>query len=308
MPKLLSENSHAPFWQLVPGVLALRYRRFRIHRHILSLGFTSAQLPHEGLHVHVYRNYRQQAPTLVLLHGFLDSSHTWRRLLPDLSERYNLVLIDIPGFGYSRMPAIRMLWNIPSMAASLARFIFSTLELNPVRLLTHSLGGLLAVHIFRYAQQQLPEANIEAMHLIAPGLLRMPPAERDKIRRQLFPRSIAEVRELIQQIYTRERADLSDWILRGLLYEWSHTGYLYLAENTVENESNIFLQPADLKPYQKFTTLYWNRADGITPYDMGRRIKRACPKIQLITLEAGGHAPQQEAPMLLLNKLHEHLL
>lgn len=46
------------------------------------------------------------APTLVLLHGFPTSSHMFRGLIDDLSDRYHLIAPDHIGFGYSDAPAV----------------------------------------------------------------------------------------------------------------------------------------------------------------------------------------------------------
>ncbi len=46
----------------------------------------------------------QDAPALVLLHGFPSSSHMFRNLLPALSETFHLVAPDYPGFGNSDTP------------------------------------------------------------------------------------------------------------------------------------------------------------------------------------------------------------
>lgn len=46
----------------------------------------------------------QDAPTLLLLHGFPSASHMFRDLIPLLVEHYHLVAPDFPGFGQSEMP------------------------------------------------------------------------------------------------------------------------------------------------------------------------------------------------------------
>lgn len=43
-------------------------------------------------------------PTLLLLHGFPSSSHTYRELIPLLSGRYHVIAPDYLGFGYSDHP------------------------------------------------------------------------------------------------------------------------------------------------------------------------------------------------------------
>jgi pimeloyl-ACP methyl ester carboxylesterase len=47
----------------------------------------------------------QNAPKLLLLHGFPSAGHMFRDLIPHLADRYHIVAPDLPGFGQSDMPA-----------------------------------------------------------------------------------------------------------------------------------------------------------------------------------------------------------
>ena len=46
----------------------------------------------------------KDAPTIVLLHGFPTSSHMFRNLIPQLSDKFHVIAPDYPGFGNSEMP------------------------------------------------------------------------------------------------------------------------------------------------------------------------------------------------------------
>lgn len=46
----------------------------------------------------------QDAPAILLLHGFPTSSQMFRNLLPALVDKYRVVAPDYPGFGHSSMP------------------------------------------------------------------------------------------------------------------------------------------------------------------------------------------------------------
>jgi len=48
----------------------------------------------------------EDAPTVLLLHGFPTSSHMFRNLIPALSDRYHVLAPDYPGFGNSAQPAV----------------------------------------------------------------------------------------------------------------------------------------------------------------------------------------------------------
>ena len=49
----------------------------------------------------------QNAPTLLLLHGFPTSSNMFRNLIPRLATTFHVVAPDYPGFGQSSMPSHR---------------------------------------------------------------------------------------------------------------------------------------------------------------------------------------------------------
>lgn len=46
----------------------------------------------------------KEAPAILLLHGFPTSSQMFRRLIPQLGDRYRVVAPDYPGCGHSSMP------------------------------------------------------------------------------------------------------------------------------------------------------------------------------------------------------------
>ncbi len=55
--------------------------------------------------------YRQagaaDAPVVLLLHGFPTSSIQYRELIPRLADRYRVIAPDLPGFGFTEVPADR---------------------------------------------------------------------------------------------------------------------------------------------------------------------------------------------------------
>lgn len=85
----------------------------------------------------------ENKPTLICLHGWLDNSATFYNLANSLGHDYQLLLIDLPGHGLSDpLPegAHYYIWQYVEVLYE----IFSTLELNKVFLLGHSMGGIVA--------------------------------------------------------------------------------------------------------------------------------------------------------------------
>jgi pimeloyl-ACP methyl ester carboxylesterase len=46
-------------------------------------------------------------PVILLLHGFPTSSFQYRELIPRLADRYRVIAPDLPGFGFTEVPAAR---------------------------------------------------------------------------------------------------------------------------------------------------------------------------------------------------------
>jgi pimeloyl-ACP methyl ester carboxylesterase len=63
------------------------------------------------------------APTILLLHGFPTSSHMFRNLIPALSDHYQVVAPDLPGFGFSDAPDRKQFtYTFENLAKVIANF------------------------------------------------------------------------------------------------------------------------------------------------------------------------------------------
>lgn len=57
-----------------------------------------------GLKVHYRDQGKRDGPTLVLVHGFAASLHTWEPWVARLGSRYRIITLDLPGFGLTSAP------------------------------------------------------------------------------------------------------------------------------------------------------------------------------------------------------------
>jgi pimeloyl-ACP methyl ester carboxylesterase len=57
-----------------------------------------------GINVFYREAGRNDAPAILLLHGFPSAGHMLRDLIPLLADRFHVVAPDLPGFGQSEMP------------------------------------------------------------------------------------------------------------------------------------------------------------------------------------------------------------
>ena len=78
----------------------------------------------DGLDIFYREAGPKDAPTILLLHGFPTSSHMFRNLIPQLSDRFHLVAPDYPGYGNSSMPAVdKFDYSFDNLATVMEHFI-----------------------------------------------------------------------------------------------------------------------------------------------------------------------------------------
>lgn len=83
-----------------------------------------ATITADGVEVFYRSAGPRDAPAVVLLHGFPSSSHMFRNLIPLLATRYRVVAPDLPGFGFTKVPAERSYkYTFASLAQTLAAFV-----------------------------------------------------------------------------------------------------------------------------------------------------------------------------------------
>jgi pimeloyl-ACP methyl ester carboxylesterase len=101
---------------------------------MLAMPATSVlpSIPHTSLHtvdadgVTVF--YREagpsDAPVILLLHGFPTSSHMFRDLMPRLGGKYRVIAPDLPGFGFTTVPAERnYTYSFDALAQTMRAFV-----------------------------------------------------------------------------------------------------------------------------------------------------------------------------------------
>jgi pimeloyl-ACP methyl ester carboxylesterase len=119
--------------------------------------------PHElTLHGHAV-TYRAagDGPVLLLLHGIANSSQTWEKVAPRLSERFTLIAPDLLGHGESATP--RGDYSLGAHATGV-RDLLTALGIERATVVGHSLGGGIAMQ-FAY---QFPE-RCERLVLVSSG-------------------------------------------------------------------------------------------------------------------------------------------
>ena len=104
-------------------------------------------------------------PTLILLHGYAETSRMWKPIIPLLAERFTVIAPDLPGIGNSGIPA-----NGLDMKTSAIRIhaLASSLGVEKARVVGHDIGLMVA---YAYAAQFPAEVEkLVVMDAFLPGV------------------------------------------------------------------------------------------------------------------------------------------
>ena len=104
-------------------------------------------------------------PTLILLHGYAETSRMWKPIIPLLAERFTVIAPDLPGIGDSGIPA-----NGLDMKTSAIRIhaLARSIGVEKARVVGHDIGLMVA---YAYAAQFPAEVEkLVVMDAFLPGV------------------------------------------------------------------------------------------------------------------------------------------
>lgn len=98
-----------------------------------------------------YYHHPQQTDTIVLIHGFLSSTFSYRKLIPLLKKHFSIIAIDLPPFGKSEK-ATKFFYSYHNMAKAVIELL-ERLQIKQAVIVGHSMGGQISL----YAAKQKPD-------------------------------------------------------------------------------------------------------------------------------------------------------
>jgi len=125
--------------------------------------FVSRTADVEGVKIHYTTG--GHGPTVILLHGYAETSRMWTPILPVLGEKFTLIAPDLPGIGDSSIPADGLDMKTAAIRIhALAR----SLGVQKARIVGHDIGLMVA---YAYAAQFSSEVEkLAVMDAFLPGV------------------------------------------------------------------------------------------------------------------------------------------
>jgi pimeloyl-ACP methyl ester carboxylesterase len=252
------------------------------------------QLNNIQLYYETY-NMEQKRPVFVLLHGFLSSTFSYRRLIPLLANDFSIIAIDLPPFGKSEK-STRFRYTYQN----LARLVIDLLhhfQIQTCTLVGHSMGGQICLYIARMQPQLVREMIL----LSSSGYLGRVkwslslstyiPCFHLYVKRYLYKQGVET--NLRQVVHDYSLVD--DEMKKGY-EEPFYDPQMFKALTRFIRHREGDLPTSELRQIDTRTLLLWGENDRIVPMEIGKRLHNDLANSIFLSFPNTGHLLQEEKP------------
>jgi pimeloyl-ACP methyl ester carboxylesterase len=245
---------------------------------------------------------------LVLVHGLGHTWRGWKPMLPLLEPRFDVLAVDLPGFGRSApLPE-----GVAPTAEALADAVENEMDaagFHTAHVAGNSLGGWIALELARRGRAR----TITAISPLGLGLPREMALGRSvMLSMRWIARNSPAPEPLLRNPVGRTlfagpafgkpwRADPDDMVEQSEMFG-NAPGFLTTLEATFGR------QPLGLPDLRVPVLLLWGTKDLILLPRQGRRFERLIPGAELRYLKGLGHTPMSDDPELLAKAIEEFAL
>jgi pimeloyl-ACP methyl ester carboxylesterase len=253
----------------------------------------------DGVRVHYQEAGDEQAPPVILIHGFISSNLVWSPILLSLARKgFRVIAPDLPGYGYSDKPADAR-YTIAEQARAIIG-LMDELQIKKAMVVGASYGGAIAATM----AIDYPE-RVEKLILV--GAVSNDDAKKNFLLRvsclpligdiatPLFLGSRWILRKRMQNMYRRMQKPINERMIAArhhlLATANTHRAMIRTARawsaNRIQREASLIRQP---------TMLVWGDADDHIPLTNAFRLRDMIPNAKLIVFRNCGHIPPAEHP------------
>jgi pimeloyl-ACP methyl ester carboxylesterase len=271
------------------------------HLTVPDTGVKHRRIEIDGIGIFYREAGPQDAPVLLLPHGYPCSSFQFRNFMPSLADRWRTMAPDFPGFGYSDTPSrTRFAYTFEGYAEFLERFS-ATMGLARYALYLHDYGSQIGLRLAIRAPDRVAALIIQNGDIYEDQLgpkyepLREywsnPTAEgRERLAQAVSEEGFREefINDLDERLIDRISPDL--WKLSWPLLRQARRREIMigLMEGLQENLEWFPRYQAYLRQHQPPTLIAWGPQDGYMPEGAARAYLRDLPNAELHLLD-GGH-------------------
>ena len=236
-----------------------------------------------------YEDYgSKDAPAVLVLPGWMAKASLYRVIADALSEKYRVILPDMPGFS-GDTPEPPEAWDLDGFVDFTIKFIES-MGLHSLTLMGHSFGGRIIIKMMGRAD--LP-FKTERIVLIDAAGIRHELSDKAKRKQKLF--------KLAKRFMTEKQVER---------YKETHGSADYRAASPLMRECMVKTINEDLTPcleaVEPEVLLIWGTADTATPIEDAVLMEKKMPDAGLARIEGAGHFPFVEEPVIFTSILRSY--
>ncbi|MDQ6807592.1 MAG: alpha/beta fold hydrolase [Actinomycetota bacterium] len=243
-------------------------------------------------------------PDVLLIHGLGGTRASLFETAADLSPRYRVHAIDLPGFGSSSKPATGA-YNA-HWFAEIVLGLLDELGISRAHIVGNSMGGRVAIEV----GLQAPE-RVGGLGLLCPGvafvrrglhpIVRLLRPEFGMLPHTLHRSLIAS--QFWAMFHDRDRIDpeVGSLMVEEFRRIYASRGARYAFLSSARNiyleapfgRHGFYPRLADLEPPALFV---WGSHDPVIPPAFGRHVRQWLPSAEQVIMQGCGHVPQVERP------------
>jgi len=249
----------------------------------------------------IYYTTHGKGQPLILIHGFPLNSGLFHYQIEPLSQKYQLVLLDLPGFGRSRVAADSE-GSLQGYAQTVLG-LMDQLKIDKAIIGGHSLGGMTAIEMYKMAPERF-----SGLVLIDTTAKPAPPADQVKWKEfgdQAKKKGVDSmaptlVPQMLSETARAKRPELVRYT-EGLVSAATVAGVVGGGNALAERPDNTKVLDGVKVP----TLILVGSDDSLTPVAMAKDMKAAIKGAKLVVLEGASHAPVLELPHLVNDAILE---
>lgn len=229
--------------------------------------------------------------SIVVLHGWGDSSAGWRQVAKELAERFEVITVDLPGFGGTQTP--KEAWSLNDYAVFVGAFL-KKIRVQAYAMIGHSNGGAIAIRGIagKYMTADklvlIDSAGIRTEYVGRKKALRLI-TKTGKILTKPLPASIRK--QLRRKVYQKVGSDM-------LIVERLQETFKQIVTDDVQKDAAMLTLP---------TLLIYGDDDLSTPVQYGRIFHHLIAGSRLEVIPGAGHFAHLDKTETVLQMIGEFL-
>ncbi len=240
-----------------------------------------------GINTH-YQQLGTAKTRLVLLHGWGCNWEIWSPIITTLTEKYQLIIPDLPAFGTSGNPPT--VWDLQTYSQWLAEFINQISPQKPVIVIGHSFGAKVASW---WAGQQ--PASLHKLVLVAAAGLPEALSPKQRLQQQALKLIPISVKKALPRSLKTKFLKLTGSADDHLNSTPTQRAIL---RQTIRQRVNDALVNISVP-----TLLLWGKLDQDTPISQAQQFQALIPQAELEIFETAGHFPFVDEPAKFIDRL-----